>query len=87
MRTEQHKSTDQGSTAEQNHEDDEGFKPVVFNDQVAGLSEEPPVLPPTMSDGNITALVFGHALCTTNQNHSWRNSYKQSRDKCRHRRH
>lgn len=65
-----HESTYQGSAAEQNHEDDEGFKPVVFNDQVAGLSQEPPVFPPTVSDGNVTALVFGHTFCATNQNHS-----------------
>lgn len=52
----------QGSTAEQDHEDDKGLKPVVFNNQVAGLPQKPPVFPPAMSDGNITALVFGHTL-------------------------
>lgn len=50
----------QGTTTEEDHEDDEGLKPVVFNDQVAGLSEEPPAFPPAVSDGNITALVLGH---------------------------
>lgn len=57
----------QGSTAEQDHEDDEGFEPVVFYNQVAGLPQEPPVFPPAMSDGNITALVFGHTFCMTNK--------------------
>lgn len=65
----------QGSTAEQDHKDDEGFKPVVFNNQVAGLPEEPPVFPPAMSDGNITALVFGDTLYMTNKN--------TREDKCR----
>ena len=55
----------QGSTAEQDHEDDEGFKPVVFYNQVAGLPQEPPVFPPAVSDRNVTALVFGHTLCAT----------------------
>lgn len=58
----------QGSTAEKDHKDDEGFKPVVFNNQVAGLPEEPPVFPPAMSDRNITALVFGDTLYMTNEN-------------------
>lgn len=57
-----HVCSHQGSTAEQDHEDDEGFKPVVFNNQVAGLPQEPPVFPPAMGDWNITALVFGHTL-------------------------
>ena len=55
----------QCSTAKQDHEDDEGFKPVVFYNQVAGLPQEPPVFSPAVSDGNITALVFGHTLCMT----------------------
>lgn len=54
--------THQGSAAEQDHEDDESFKPVVFHNQVAGLSQEPPVFPPAMGDGNITALVLGHTF-------------------------
>lgn len=57
----------QGSTAEQDHKDDKGFKPVVFYYQVAGLPQEPPVLSPAVSDGNITALVFGHTFCSTNK--------------------
>lgn len=51
--------TYQCSTAEQDHEDDEGLEPVVFNDEVAGLPQEPPVLPPAMCDGNVATLVFG----------------------------
>lgn len=58
----------QGSTAEQDHKDDEGFKPVVFYNQVTRLSQKPPVLPPAMCDGNVTAFVFGHTFCMTNKN-------------------
>lgn len=58
----------QSSTAEQDHEDDEGFKPVVFHNQVAGFPQEPPVFAPAVSDGNITTLVFGHTLCMTDKN-------------------
>lgn len=61
----------QRSTAEQDHENDEGFKPVVFYNQVAGLSQKPPVFPPAMCDGNITALVFGHTFCMTSNNMTW----------------
>lgn len=52
----------QGSTAEQDHEDDEGLKPVVLDDEIAGLPQEPPVLPPAMSDGDVATLVFGDTL-------------------------
>lgn len=52
----------QGSTAEQDHEDDERLKPVVLDDQVAGLPQEPPVLPPAVSDGDVAALVLGHTF-------------------------
>ncbi len=69
----------QGSTAEQNHEDDEGFKPVVFNNQVAGLPQEPPVFPPAVSNGNVTALVLGHTLCITNK---YTSADKHRRDRC-----
>lgn len=50
----------QGAAAEEDHEDDEGLKPVVFHDQVAGLSQEPPGFPPARVDGNVTAFIFGH---------------------------
>ena len=51
----------QGSTAEQDHEDDEGLEPVVLHDQVAGLPQEPPGLAPPVGDGHVTALVLRHA--------------------------
>jgi len=57
----------QGSTTEQDHKDDEGFKPGVFYDQVAGLPQKPPVFSPAVSDGDITALVFGYTFCMTNK--------------------
>lgn len=50
----------QGTATEEDHEDDEGLKPVVLHDQVAGFSKEPPALPPAHSDLNVTALVLGH---------------------------
>lgn len=35
----------QSSTAEQDHEDDEGLEPAVLHDVVAGLAQSPPDLP------------------------------------------
>lgn len=35
----------QRSTAEQDHEDDEGLEPAVLHNAVAGLSQSPPDLP------------------------------------------
>ena len=55
-----HRVPYQRPTAEKDHEDDEGLKPVVFNDQVAGFSKEPPALPPAHRDVNVTALILGH---------------------------
>lgn len=40
----------------------------MFNNQVTGLPQEPPVFPPAMCDRDITALVFGHTLCVTHKN-------------------
>jgi hypothetical protein len=34
----------QGATAEQNHEDDEGLKPIVLHDEEAGFPQDPPRL-------------------------------------------
>lgn len=34
--------TNQGSTAQENHEYNKGFKPGVFNNLVAGFSQIPP---------------------------------------------
>lgn len=34
----------QGTAAEQNHEDDEGLKPIVFYDEEAGFPQNPPRL-------------------------------------------
>lgn len=50
----------QCSTAEKDHEDDDGLKPVVFHNKIAGFPEEPPVLPPAFRDGHITTLIAGH---------------------------
>lgn len=46
----------QGSAAEQDHEDDEGLKPAVFHDLVAGFPQPPPGLTQTVGDVNATAL-------------------------------
>lgn len=51
----------QGTTTEEDHEDDEGLKPVVLYNQVAGLSQEPPGFPPAHCDIDITAFVLCHA--------------------------
>lgn len=56
----QHKPPYQGPTTEEDHEDDEGLKPVVLHDQVAGFPQEPPELPPAHSDVNVTAFILGH---------------------------
>lgn len=50
----------QGTATEEDHEDDEGFKPVVLHNQVAGFSQVPPFLPPARSNVNFTALILGH---------------------------
>lgn len=34
----------QGATAEQNHEDDEGLKPIVLHNEEAGFPQDPPGL-------------------------------------------
>lgn len=34
----------QGATAEQNHEDDEGLKPIVLHNEEAGFPQDPPRL-------------------------------------------
>lgn len=59
--------THQGSTTQQNHEDDECFKPVVLHNEVAGLAEVPPVLTPALGDGHVTALVAGNTSCKSQQ--------------------
>ena len=46
----------QGSTAEQDHKDDEGLEPAVFHNLVAGFPQPPPGLTQTVGDINITAL-------------------------------
>lgn len=50
----------QGAAAEQDHEDNQGLKPVVLHDQVAGFPQEPPVLAPALRDVQGAALVLGH---------------------------
>lgn len=49
-------ATYQGSTAEQDHEDDEGLEPAVFHDLVAGFPQPPPGLTQTAGDVDITAV-------------------------------
>lgn len=53
--------TYQGSTAEQDHEDDEGLKPAVFHDLVAGLPQPPPGLTQTAGDVDMTAVTVSDA--------------------------
>lgn len=50
----------QSTTAKEDHEDDQGLKPIVLHNQVAGFPQEPPALPPAHSDINITTLILGH---------------------------
>lgn len=54
-------STYQGATAEQDHEDNEGLKPVVLDDLEAGPAEGPPLLPAALGDVHVEA---GTALHT-----------------------
>lgn len=49
-------ATYQGSTAEQDHEDDEGLEPAVFHNLVAGFPQPPPGLTQTAGDVDITAV-------------------------------
>lgn len=51
----------QGATAEQDHEDNEGLKPVVLDDLEAGPAEGPPRLPAALGDVHVEA---GTALHT-----------------------
>lgn len=53
----------QGTTTEEDHEDDERLKPVVLHNQVAGFPEEPPALSPAHCDVNVAALVLSHTSC------------------------
>lgn len=53
--------TYQSSAAKQDHEDDEGLKPVVLHNEIAGLSQEPPVFAPAKCDGHVTARVTRNA--------------------------
>lgn len=53
----------QCSTTEEDHKDDQGFKPVVLHNEIAGLPEEPPILTPALRDGHITTLVASHTTC------------------------
>lgn len=47
--------THQGATAEQNHEDDEGLKPVVLHDEEAGFPQDPPRLAQPLFDVDLAA--------------------------------
>lgn len=53
--------THQSATAEQDHEDDEGLKPAVLHDLVAGLPQPPPGLTQTTAGVNVTALTVPRA--------------------------
>lgn len=46
----------QGAAAEQNHEDDEGLKPIVLHDEEAGLPQDPPGLAEPFLDVDLAAL-------------------------------
>lgn len=50
----------QGTAAEQDHEDNQGLKPVVLHDKVAGFPQEPPALAPAHGDVQVAALVLCH---------------------------
>lgn len=51
----QKSGTYQRSTAEEDHEDDEGLKPVVLHDAEAGFADVPPNLPSVAGDVHIEA--------------------------------
>lgn len=46
----------QGATAEQNHEDDEGLKPVVLHNEEAGFPQDPPRLAKPVFNVDLAAL-------------------------------
>lgn len=48
--------THQGTTAEQNHENDEGLKPVVLHNEETGLPQDPPRLAKPFFDVDLAAL-------------------------------
>lgn len=53
--------TYQGSTAEQDHEDDEGLEPVVLDNLKAGPAECPPHLPTALGDVHVEERAALHA--------------------------
>lgn len=53
--------SDQSSGAEEDHEDDEGLKPAVLHDLVAGLPGPPPHLAEARRGVDVAALKPGHA--------------------------
>ena len=56
------RTTHQGSTAEQDHKNDEGLKPVMLHDSEAGLAEVPPLLSFTLADVHIQTRPVRHAV-------------------------
>lgn len=55
--------TYQSPAAEQDHENDEGLKPAVLHNLVAGLPQSPPGLSQTAASVHIAALTVPHAHC------------------------
>lgn len=51
----------QGSAAEQDHEDDEGLKPVVLDNLEAGPAERPPHLPAALGNVHVEDRAALHA--------------------------
>ena len=46
----------QGATAQQNHEDDEGLKPIVLHNEKAGFPQDPPRLAQPFLNVDLAAL-------------------------------
>lgn len=61
--------THQGTAAKQNHENDEGLKPVVLDDEEAGLPQDPPGLAQPFFDVYLAAFESLHT--TWHQRERW----------------
>lgn len=53
----------QGPTAEQDHEDNEGLEPVVFDNLEAGPAQRPPLLPAALGHVHVEERAALHAGC------------------------
>lgn len=56
-------STHKSSTAEEDHKNDEGFKPVMLHNSVAGLAEVPPFLAFSLGDVHCQTWPARHTVC------------------------